>query len=181
MDNLEKELVDIENKLGGSGGSAPEYVEDALKWHLDYIENLIGGGGSGPSLPDIEEGDAGKAVKVKDDETGYELGSAGGSLYLHTIIYSNNYNRCCYIVTTSAEPITAMTDLLSKIKQYEYVNLVLYTGYHQPCLTEPIFVSESQTKTTFRVSYFNTSTEQLNFYDMDFLFSQSITDTVTEL
>jgi len=42
---LNEKLVNIEIKLGGTE-PAPE-VADKLGWHLDYIESLIGGGGSG--------------------------------------------------------------------------------------------------------------------------------------
>lgn len=45
MDNLEQHLLDIEEKLGYTGGT-PEDVYDPLAWHLDKIEELIDEGGS---------------------------------------------------------------------------------------------------------------------------------------
>lgn len=109
MNVLEQKLTSIEEKLGGSE-QAPENG-DKLGWHLDYIESLIGGSGGDIELktlnneslkgegnieilglPTIQEGDAGKAVKVKEDETGYELDtiSGGHTLWMHQVVGTIN-------------------------------------------------------------------------------------------
>jgi hypothetical protein len=46
MADLNDKLVAIEEKLGGTE-PMPVGTQDALGWHLDYIESLIDGGGSG--------------------------------------------------------------------------------------------------------------------------------------
>ena len=53
VDRLEKELIDIEKKLGGTGEQAP-YNVDRLEWHLNKLEELAGGGGGGSGVADIK-------------------------------------------------------------------------------------------------------------------------------
>jgi len=115
--DLEEALTNIEKKLGGTKKPHMDLGE-----HLEYIESLIGGGSS--SLPDIEEGDAGKTVKVKEDETGYELGtiSSGTKLYKHVFRalymsvsgnYGTGYFICDYPGDLSQAPNGTVVSVVS--------------------------------------------------------------------
>ena len=79
------------------------------------VKEALAGAGK---IPEIEAGDAGKAIVVNEAEDGYELASAGGgSLYQHNIVFietGNNPLRISFsIITANDTPFATRDEIIN--------------------------------------------------------------------
>ena len=152
MADLNDKLVAIENKLGGTE-PMPVGTQDALGWHLDYIESLIDGGSSGGGTKlyrhlvtvsgiDIVSGEETTCQLVVITTSGEEMIDYIDANFISVKIWNSDWEECIgYIICINGNELGTFTGVIDA-ETGDYILVPVY----EYCIHEVVVVSDIVTE-----------------------------------